>query len=193
MKIFKEFERCGKLLFQQHLISLTAGNLSIRKDDTVYITASGSMLGALKFSDIIEVSLDGVRRTKIGNFSDKIPSIEIDVHKSIYSSTGYAAIAHAHPIFALSISFEKDKIAPLDSEGKFHLPEIPVVTVKDEAIASVEVAARLPALLKNTPVVIVRGHGVFAVADSLLKACSLISTLEFSAEILYRQIKKNLL
>jgi len=180
--IYKEFNRLGKLLFQQGLVSMTAGNLSIRKNNSMYITASGSMLGDLKVDDIVEVSINS--NNPVFSINSKKPSIEGIVHKSIYKSTPHKAIVHAHTPTAIALSFDKDRIVLADSEGKFYIPEVPVVAVNG-GIASTDVAEVIPKFLNEYPAVIVRGHGLFAAADSLEKACGMASTIEFSSKILY--------
>ena len=187
MHLFKEFETVGKILFSQHLISASAGNLSIRKGDNIYITASGSILGDLNLSDIVRLPLSGRWAIQdYGKIFSKSPSMEMLVHKSIYEKTPYKAIVHAHPPTAIAISFDTNSIVPQDSEGLFYFKEVPVVHFEIE-IASKEVAEVIPSLLNKTPVVVVRRHGVFAGADTLLKACSLVTTLEFSSQILYKK------
>lgn len=186
MHLFKEFDSVGKILFSQHLISASAGNLSIRKGDNIYITASGSILGDLNLSDIIRLPLSGRWLQDYGNIFSKPPSMEMIVHKSIYEKTPHKAIVHAHPPTAIAISFNTGRIVPQDSEGLLYFKEVPVVHFEIE-IASKEVAEVIPSLLNKCPVVVVRRHGVFAASDTLLKACSLVTTLEFSSQILYKK------
>ncbi|MFC2091433.1 class II aldolase/adducin family protein [Elusimicrobiota bacterium] len=188
-KIYRQFERFGRLLFQQGLVSLTAGNLSVRSGEIIYITASGSMLGDLKYEDIVSVALDEGRIP--GVIDLKKPSMEIIVHRSIYKNTDYKAIAHVHNPSAIAVSFKTDKVELADSEGRFYIPHVPVVAVNG-GIASEDVAKVVPSILKDYPAVIVRSHGVFAAADTLDTACSLASTIEFSSGILMRIQKNNM-
>ena len=180
-KFYKDFKRLGSLLFQQGLVSLTAGNLSVRKGDHIYITASGSMLGDLQYEDITHLSVSGARTVE--PVSLKKPSIESIVHSAIYKGTSHNAIAHVHAPAAIAISFNKDRIMLADSEGKFYVPEAPVIAVNG-GIASEDVARELPPLLAQYPAVIVRGHGLFTAAEFLKDACSIASTVEFSSRIL---------
>ncbi|MFH1416324.1 MAG: class II aldolase/adducin family protein [Elusimicrobiota bacterium] len=184
--IYKEFSRLGKLLFQQGMVSLTAGNISVRKGDDIYITASGSMLGDLRLEDIVVMPIKDHGFVPSGNL--KKPSIESVVHKSIYEKTQHKAIVHVHAPTAIAVSFNKNSITLADSEGKFYIPEVPVVAVNG-GIASLDVAREIPPLLEKYPAVIIKGHGLFTAADDLAGACSLASTVEFSAGILLNKEK----
>ena len=180
-KYYKDFKRMGSLLFQQGLVSLTAGNLSVRQGDNMYITASGSMLGDLNYEDITHMSVSGMKTVESVRL--KKPSVESIVHAAIYRITSHKAIAHVHAPAAIAISFKKDRIILADSEGKFYVPEAPVIAVNG-GIASEDVARELPPLLKDYPAVIVRGHGLFTAAEFIKDACSIASTVEFSSKIL---------
>lgn len=183
-QIFKEFDRLGKLLFQQGLVSLTAGNLSVRKGNSIYITASGSMLGDLKFEDVVVLPLNSAEYSAAYNL--KKPSVEAIVHRSIYDDTSHMAVVHAHAPTAIAFSFTNERIVLADSEGKFYVPEVPVIAVNG-GIASLDVAKEIPSLLNKYPAVIVRGHGIFSAADTLVQACSIVSTIEFSLKILQKK------
>ncbi|TLM97910.1 fuculose phosphate aldolase, partial [bacterium] len=71
-----------------------------------------------------------------------------------------------------------------DSEGQYLLQKIPVLTAK-ETVGSDEVAAKLPELLKNNRIVMVRGHGSFAVGQSLEEAYHWTTSLENVCKIIY--------
>lgn len=183
-QIYKEFSRLGKLLFQQGLVSLTAGNISVRKGDIFYITASGSMLGDLKYEDMVAVPVSS--RGFDSGLNLKKPSVESIVHKSIYENTPHKAVVHAHAPTAIAVSFDRSRIVLADSEGKFYIPEVPVVAVNG-GIASDDVAREIPVFLNKYPAAIVKGHGIFAGAATLNEACGIVSTIEFSAQILYKK------
>jgi len=186
MRLFREFEKAGKLLFQQHLISAAAGNLSIREKDTAYVTATGSMLGFLEFSDIVKVPLESSAPVTLSGIYSKKPSMEIETHLNIYRNTGFKAVCHAHPSTALALAFNAEKINPVDSEGCYYLPEIPVISVEKE-IASAEVARLIPEILAKFGAVIIRNHGAFTAGETLHQACGLMSTVEFSSEIIFKK------
>ena len=190
---FAEFKEAGKILWDAGLISATAGNLSTKEGSfscpgcAIRITASGSSLGFLKREDIVKVNADTGLTVPGQVPSSAQPSVEINIHKSIYMNSSYAAAAHAHPPTAIALSFNSREIELIDDEGKFYLPRVPVLKVSGSGISSDEVARDLPEIIRETGLVVVEGHGVFAAAENLKKCGALISTLEHSAIILYRK------
>jgi L-fuculose-phosphate aldolase len=180
---YRTFARIGKILHLEGLISATAGNLSTCETGIITITATGSMLGDLRPEDIVRVPLDDRKFFYQHSIRPKDPSVEIVVHREIYRKTSKKAIVHAHTPVALALAYGQDNIVFDDDEGRYYLPELPVIEAA-ETIASEEVAGILPGFLERYNAVVVRGHGSFAAADSLEKACSLVSTIEFSSRIL---------
>ncbi|MEA3507048.1 MAG: class II aldolase/adducin family protein [Elusimicrobiota bacterium] len=190
---FSEFKETGQMLWSGGLISAAAGNLSVKEGSyscpgyAIRITASGSLLGFLKREDIVKVNLD-TGLTVPGQVPGSArPSVEINIHKSIYENSSYSAVAHAHPPTAIALSYDSKEIELIDDEGKFYLPRVPVLKVSGSGISSREVARELPGIIRDTGLVVVEGHGVFAAAENLKKCGALISTLEHSALILYRK------
>lgn len=177
MNMLREFQTIGYDLFVAGLNNSHSGNMSIRVNRMMAITRSGSMLHRLEYKDIVETLIDGE------DSESARASRERPVHRAIYLQTGAQAIVHAHPPQLIAASFFCDKFEPVDAEGRYFFPTgIPVVEVVN-AIASDEVAAKIAPLLKSTPVVIVRGHGTFAVGNSLEDGFHYTSSLEHSARI----------
>lgn len=112
------------------------------------------------------------------------PSRELVVHRAVYRVAGVGAVVHAHPAYAVTLSLSRDRLVPLDVEGSLFLGEIPVIDPV-EKVGSRELAAAVAAVLRNGPVVVVRGHGAFAAARSLDAAYHYISALEHTCRILY--------
>lgn len=158
------------------LLSLHAGNLSVRRDGRVFITRTGSRLDHLGAADIVETPLHpGMPRHPRA-------SMELPAHLAIYAATGAAAIVHAHPPSAIALSFVTDRFVPVDSEGAILLRAVPVIRAK-QVVASPEVARQAAALLRHHRIVVVATHGSFAVGRSLEDALSVTTTLEMSAKI----------
>lgn len=174
---FKEFAETGKALFEEGIIHSTSGNFSRRDGDVFYITAHDCLLGNIRPEDII--------RANVSNKNlDKNTSVEADVHRAIYSTTEYLAIVHAHPIFATVISFGEDIIKPIDAEGFFYLPAVPVLDVVD-TIGSEGAVLKIPPALLKFPACIVRSHGSWVAGRSLSDCYKITSILESTCKILY--------
>ena len=170
------FIQIGQDLFDLCLITSHAGNLSICKRETIWITKSGSMLRHLKERDILSVPLD-TRKT------DLPVSIEFPVHQAIYQNTTYCAVIHAHPVHAIALSLEMDKIKPADAEGAFLLKQIPVL--KTASMKASDTASSVAELLVTNVAVLVRGHGCFVRGETLEEALAYTSSLEASCKILH--------
>ena len=170
MDVFHEMERIGRILESRGLIlSARSGNMSIRQGDRIFIKRSGAMMGYLKEDDIVEAD--------ISDENPKGASVEYKVHRAIYLNTDYTAIIHAHTPYAIAESMWGKDIVPVDAEGRYYFDRIPVLNVK-EAISSDEVAEKIPAVIKEKGVAIVKGHGTFATAMSLEDAFSRITEVE---------------
>ena len=171
-----EFRRAGEDLFRQGANNTHSGNMSILVDSTICITRSGARLGRLGWNDLVETSLHyedaAVRRA----------SVELVVHRAIYRQTSARAVIHAHPPHAVALSFIEDTLRPIDAEGRHYMPEVPVLSVQ-KAISSEEVAEKLPPILRSTPIVVVRGHGSFAVGANLERCLLLTSSLENACKV----------
>ena len=175
--LLHEFRSAGEDLFRQGINNSHSGNMSIRSQGTIYITRSGARLGRLGWDDIVDTSLHfedaGARRA----------SVELVVHRAVYRATGHRAIIHAHPPHAVALSFMRERIVPVDAEGRYYMPEVPVLAV-EQSISSDEVARRLPDMLRRHPIVVVRGHGSFAAAAELERCLLLTSSLENACKIM---------
>ena len=167
-----EFERIGKRLISEGLLSGNFGNMSIRDEGGFFITASGSFLD--NPGNLAHVSWT--------TGPEPQASSEYRVHQKIYEKRDGAAIVHAHPPFAVAASFGGDAVIPIDSEGKMFLPSIPVV---DGEPGSETLAENVGAAAALFPVVIARGHGTFACAETIEKAYLLTAITEHAARVLY--------
>lgn len=175
-ELARQFITIGRILFEGGLNNSHSGNMSLRVGDRLLITRRGSMLGELTTSDLVDVPLEE-------NGSDGgLPSTEVNVHRSVYAGTDYLALVHAHPRAAIALSMNRDFIVPVDAEGRYYFHRIPVLAV-GESIGSKEVEEKLPALLNESPLVMVRGHGVFAGGTTLEEGLKMIHSLEWSCEI----------
>ncbi|MDD4179214.1 MAG: aldolase [Candidatus Margulisbacteria bacterium] len=172
-----EFQRIGKLLFQERLVDSHGGNMSVRQGDKIYITRRDSMLGDLKEGDIIEVGLEPGE-------ADKNASREITTHRAIYRETQAGAIVHAHPANAIAVSITDNKIVPQDAEGLYLYRSAAIVRVH-QAVGSDEAARLLPSFLQGSSVVaVVKSHGSFAIGKTLEEAYKYTSSLENSCRVL---------
>ncbi len=175
--ILSQFQTVGRELFARGLISSTSGNLSIRMGDRIIITRRGSRLSCLEEHDLIETGL-----YKNDRFTP-LASVELPVHRAIYQETPAQAIVHAHPPYAVALSLVKTEIVPSCPEGRSLVGRVPVLgwnmEVKPGGLADVIAEA-----LKENRIVMVHGHGSFAIGQLLEEAYNCTTALEESCQVL---------
>lgn len=119
-----DFERIGKRLFSEGLVSANFGNISVRKgDEGFFIKRAGAYLDTP--GDPIFVPMEGD--------VPKEASSEYRVHRAVYKKSPHAAVIHAHPPYAVAISLVFDEVIPKDSEGEMFCPIIPIVKGRPRA------------------------------------------------------------
>ena len=175
--MLKDFQRVGRDLFTAGLNNSHSGNLSVRCGDRLVITRSGSMLGHLEEGDLIETGLEK------DDSNTTLASTEVGVHRAIYRKTPALSIVHAHPPHAIALSLLEDEIIPVDSEGSYLLKKIPVLRA-EQTIGSKEVEEKLPEYFGEYKIVMVRGHGSFAVGQTMEEAHKWTSSLESACRII---------
>jgi L-fuculose-phosphate aldolase len=79
----------------------------------------------------------------------------------------------------------------IDVEGAYYFGSVPVVE-HVPATATRELGEALAKVLAGEPVVILRGHGVFAASDSLEIAIQRITSVNDSAELIIKAVQLGL-
>lgn len=175
--MLEQFRKFGRELFLQGVNSSHSGNISVRAGDRIVITRRGSMLSDLTERDLIETGLEEDDSHIV------LASTEIKIHRAIYRSTSALAVVHAHTPAAVALSFLSDEIRPIDTEGIYYFKTVPVVAA-GLTVGSDEVAEKLPPVLQNYKVAVLRGHGSFAVGQMLEEAFQWTSSLEAACRVI---------
>jgi L-fuculose-phosphate aldolase len=176
-RIYEMFREIGRDLYTANMISSHGGNLSIRLGDRLIIKRRGSMLGNLKPHDLIETRLDK------NDSGVALASTELLVHRAVYLNTPALAICHCHPRTAIAFSLSRDEIVPIDNEASYLLKKVPVVT-EEFASGTPQMAGKVAEALKNYKVIMLRGHGTFAIGQTLDEAFFWSSTVEEACQIM---------
>jgi len=175
--ISSQFQTVGRDLFAKGLVSSHSGNLSIRLGERIIITRRNSGLGSLEEHDLVETGLNKNDR------NTPLASIELAVHRAIYRETPALAIVHAHPPHAVALSLTEKEIVPIDTEGLSTVARVPVLgwnmEVKPGGLADIIARA-----LKQHRIVMVHGHGSFAIGQLLEEAHNYTATLEESCQVI---------
>jgi L-fuculose-phosphate aldolase len=176
--MWQEMARIGNKLVNQGLVESHFGNISIRRGDNMVITCSGCCLDEICGEGIVEVPLTGPV------VSDKKPSSETEVHRSIYLNTDAGAIVHAHCPYSVTLSLlrEEGVISPIDSEGKLFLGDILIIRGD---IGSDRLAREASEALADSHGAIIYGHGTIATGRSLEEAYVFTTQIEHSCMIRY--------
>jgi len=173
-----QFQAVGQALFTQGLVSPQGGNLSVKLGENLLITHRGSALGFIEEWDLVETGISKNSR------ATPLASTELEVHRCIYQNTSASAIVHAHPPYAVALSFAENEIIPCDLEGRALLGKVPVLSTGTADKLS-GLAEEIAGLLKDHRVVVVRGHGSFAASQLLEEAYYYTAVLEQSCRLLY--------
>ena len=175
--ILSQFQTVGRDLFTKGLVSSHSGNLSIRLGERVIITRRNSRLGCLEEHDLIETGVNKNDR------NTPLASIELAVHRAIYQETLASAIVHAHPPHAVALSLTETEVVPIDTDGRSLLGRVPVLgwhmEVKPGGLAEMIAQA-----LKQHRIVMVHGHGSFAIGQLLEEAHSYTTAFEESCQVI---------
>ncbi len=176
--MLSQFQIVGQALFTQGLVSPQGGNLSVKLGEHLVITHRGSALGYIQEGDLVET---GIRKN---NRATPLASTELEVHRCIYKNTPALAVVHAHPPYAVALSFTEKEIVPPDIEGRALLSRVPILCAGLEGKVG-ELTDEIAKLLGGHRVVLVRGHGTFAASQLLEEAYYYTVVLEQSCRLLY--------
>lgn len=141
------------------------------------ITRRGSRLGCLEENDLIETG------TSKNDRNTPFASVELLVHRTIYQVTPALAIVHAHSPHAVALSLTETEIIPSDTDGLSIANRLPVLgwhmEVKPGGLADIIAQA-----LKQCRIVMVHGHGSFAIGQLLEEAHNYTTTFEESCRVI---------
>jgi L-fuculose-phosphate aldolase len=176
--MLSQFQVVGQALFSQGFVSPQGGNLSIKLGEHLLITHRGSALGSIQEGDLVETGISKNDR------ATPLASKELEVHRCIYKNTSALAVVHAHPPYAIALSFTEKEIVPCDVEGRALLSRVPILSIEMVGREG-ELADEIARLLSECKVVLVRGHGSFAASQLLEEAYCYTVVLEQSCRLLY--------
>ena len=171
----------GRSLYERGYAHGSSGNLSVRLDEAILITPTGSSLGRLEAERIAKVDLQGK------HIGGDPPSKESFLHLAMYAERPSAkAIVHLHCTCAVAISCmvhdnPRDVLPPLTAYyvmrvGK--LPLVPYFRPGDRALAE---AVRAEA--KQHRAVLLANHGPVVAGKSLDDAVDNAEELEATAKL----------
>ncbi len=153
-----------------------SGNASLRLGNQVWITPHGAWAEELTDAELVLLDLDSEIPTGA--------SWDTPLHCATYrKQKAHGAVLHGHGLYSVAVSLlGGSSFEPLDFEGRLSFPRVPIVDSSPET--PFEDAARaVSEALREHPLAIVRGHGVYSAAASLEEAWQHLAALEWSAEL----------
>jgi L-fuculose-phosphate aldolase len=168
----------GARLAAAGLVVGGAGNVSVRLEDRMVITARGSRLGALRPEDLLVADLQGRVLEGDGQASSETP-----LHCAAYAETGAGAVVHTHPLFCAVVSTLVSEIDAIHYAVALFGGS---VRVADYAtFGSPELAAYVAEALRGRRGALMRNHGAVTVGEDIEGAVELTETLEWLASVHY--------
>ena len=175
----------AKRTYEKGMSPGTSGNISVKTNDGIYISSSGSAFADITEEDIVLIDYNG--NLKEGN---KKPSSEKIMHTEIYTlRDDINAIIHCHcPLitaFAVAGVPIKKSILP---DFVLMFGEVPIIPYY--CPSSIELAEETGKMFQKYSAVLLKNHGVVMGADSLKNAFYKLEMLRgyvetyFGAEVL---------
>ena len=173
----KEVAHFMRRLYEQKLTTTSGGNVSLRIDNVVLITASQTDKATIDESQIGIITITGKNLPK----NLKI-SMESKMHLAIYAKRpDVKAIVHAHPIFATSFAIAGKEIKTnLAGEARAILG-IPVKAAY-VLMGTQELADKVADASLKGNVILMENHGILTVGEHLLQAYDRMEVLEATAK-----------
>lgn len=173
----KELVDCVKSLYAMGLTTSISGNHSVRSGSSMLITPSGVPRYRMRTSDLVKVDL------KTGRASGRKPSIELEMHGSIYGvRPDINAIVHTHSPFTIGVSISA-KFRHIIEEAKMVVGEPAVIANRPSGSAELAKAVS-DEFREGSRVVVIKNHGVVAGGSDIHHARAIVESLEEWAKIL---------
>ncbi len=151
-----------------------SGNASVRVDDGLWVTPTGACADTLTADDLVFCPLTGACAGDA--------SLDAPLHQQVYQANPRSrAILHSHGPYTVAITLSGEDFVPLDFEGQYYFPRVPVVSIPYDQYVELAPAAVAGGLADHR-IMVVRGHGVYACAESLNLAYKWTCSLELSAK-----------
>jgi L-fuculose-phosphate aldolase len=151
-----------------------SGNISVRNGDDYWISPTGACADTLEAEQLIRCRLDKAPAAGA--------SLDAPLHRLIYLKNPSAgAVLHSHGAYSVAATLSGEDFVPLDFEGQYYFPRVPVLDIAYRDYLK-SAPAQVSDALSQSPLAVVRGHGVYACATDLNLAYKWTCSLELSAK-----------
>jgi L-fuculose-phosphate aldolase len=154
-----------------------SGNASVRVEDDFWVTPTGACADLLSADQLLRCELNGTLAEGA--------SLDAQLHLLVYrGNPGAQSVIHSHGPYTVAMTMNGEAFTPPDFEGQLYFPRVPVITIPYERYIA-EAPEQVAAVLADHPIMVVRGHGVYAQAKSINLAYKWSCSLELSAKTAY--------
>lgn len=151
-----------------------SGNASLRDGDRFWVTPTGACADDLVAEQLVACPVQGP-------LADGA-SLDAPLHQLVYRrNQAIRAVLHSHGPYTVALTLGGKDFAPLDFEGQLYFPRVPVLNIPYTEYMSRAPQAVASALIEFS-IVVVRGHGVYAAAETINLAYKWTCSLELSAK-----------
>jgi L-fuculose-phosphate aldolase len=177
----EQVAHAARQLAERGLLIGTAGNVSARHGDSIFVTASGVELAHCSDDDVVEVAPDGAIRS--GRLK---PTSELDLHLAVYDDRSDArAVVHTHAPSTTAVACAIDRFA---SVPVLHYQQMllggELRIAPYETFGTPELAAAVIEALDGRQAAFMANHGSVAVGPTLAKAVDNALLVEWLAALL---------
>lgn len=150
-----------------------SGNVSVRFNDSFYVTPSGMPYGSIVADDVVKIEHDGTLRP-----GQRTPTTEWRLHKDILGARqDVQAIVHTHSMFCTTISMLRRPIPAVHYmivlAGSDEIPCAEYAT-----FGSAQLALNAVSALRGGDACLLANHGMIALGTTLAKALRLAAEVE---------------
>ena len=151
-----------------------SGNASVRNGADYWISPTGACADSLETDELIRCNVSAPPTAGA--------SLDAPLHRAVYLKNPSArAVLHSHGPHSVAATLAGTEFVPVDFEGQYYFDRIPVLNIPFTDYLSAS-PALVSEALGEYPLVVVRGHGVYACASTLDLAYKLTCSLELSAQ-----------
>jgi L-fuculose-phosphate aldolase len=181
----KQLVKFSRLLYERQLVGAAGGNVSIKLNNRIFITAGGKSLRDIEEQDILEVDMEGV---PVREYPDLKPSKETALHLNVYKAReDVDCVIHVHPAYATSFAVKGKKIPMLTASSRLKLIDIPAIGYADPGSGKLSELV-YEGVLKagsNISTILLESHGLIAYAKGIKNCFNNAELAEETAKIAY--------
>ncbi|MEE8482662.1 MAG: class II aldolase/adducin family protein [Acidiferrobacterales bacterium] len=174
MTLKRELVETYRWLRQYGLNDSHSGNASIREGDVIWITPTGAGADTLSDTDLVACNIKG----DIGDNA----SLDAPLHIAVYQTNAETrCVLHSHGPHTVAITLDGKDFKPVDFEGAYYFERVPVLNISYRDYLD-DSPGQVSRALSKYRIAVVRGHGVYAGAETINLAYKWTSSLEQSAK-----------